>query len=113
MARILVTGANGFVGRYVCRAAGRAGHRVVGMGHGDWPEEVWRAWGLAEWLELDVALASLVAQAEAPDAIVHCAGSGAVGFSFANPAQDFGRTVATTLDVLEYIRTCSPETAFD
>ena len=39
---------------------------------------------------------------------MHCAGSGSVGFSFENPAQDFARTVATTVEVLEYLRTCAP-----
>jgi UDP-glucose 4-epimerase len=108
---ILVTGANGFIGRHVSRAASLEGHRVIGIGHGDWVEETWRRWGLSGWHELDVTLASLVAHAGTPDVIVHCAGSSSVGFSIENPAQDFERTVATTLEVLEYVRTCSPETA--
>lgn len=111
MSTILVTGANGFLGRHVSREAGAHGHRVVGIGHGDWAEDAWRQWGLSDWLELDVTLASLVAHAGKPDVIVHCAGSSSVGFSFENPAQDFERTVSTTLDVLEYIRTCAPETS--
>lgn len=111
MGTILVTGANGFLGRHVCRVASLAGHRVIGMGHGDWTEETWRRWGLSAWHKLDVTLASLVAHVGTPDLVVHCAGSSSVGFSLENPAQDFQRTVATTLDVLEYLRTCAPETA--
>jgi UDP-glucose 4-epimerase len=111
MSTILVTGANGFLGRHVCRIAARQGHRVIGIGHGDWVEETWRQWGLSVWHELDVTLASLVAHAGAPDLVVHCAGSSSVGFSFENPAQDFDRTVQTTVEVLEYIRTSAPETA--
>ncbi len=42
---------------------------------------------------------------------MHCAGSSSVGFSFENPAQDFERTVGTTLDVLEYLRTGAPRAA--
>jgi UDP-glucose 4-epimerase len=111
MSTILVTGANGFLGRHVSRVAAGQGHQVVGMGHGDWSEESWRHWGLSAWYELDVTLASLVAHAARPDLLVHCAGSSSVGFSFENPAQDFERTVGTTLDVLEYLRTSAPETA--
>jgi len=111
MSTVLVTGANGFLGRHVSRVAAVDGHRVIGMGHGDWVEETWRQWGLSVWHELDVTLASLVAHAGTPDILVHCAGSSSVGFSLENPAQDFERTVTTTLDVLEYMRTCAPETA--
>ena len=111
MSTILVTGANGFLGRHVSRVAAMQGHLVIGMGHGDWSEDTRRQWGLAAWHELDVTLASLVAHAGKPDVLVHCAGSSSVGFSFENPAQDFERTVGTTLDVLEYLRTCAPETA--
>jgi UDP-glucose 4-epimerase len=111
MITVLVTGANGFLGRHVSRLAAGQGHRVVGIGHGDWSEDVWRQWGLSVWHELDVTLASLVAHAGKPDVVVHCAGSSSVGFSLENPAQDFERTVVTTLDVLEFMRTCAPETA--
>ena len=110
MSTVLVTGANGFLGRHACRVAAMHGHHVVGMGHGDWAEETWRQWGISVWHELDVTLASLVAHAGKPDVLIHCAGSSSVGFSFENPAQDFERTVVTTLDVLEFLRTCSPET---
>lgn len=111
MSTILVTGANGFLGRHVSRAAAAQGHHVIGMGHGDWTQDAWRAWGLSEWHELDVTLASLVAHAGKPAVLVHCAGSSSVGFSIENPAQDFERTVVTTLDALEYLRTCAPEAA--
>ena len=111
MRTILVTGANGFLGRHVCRAAARQGNLVIGLGHGDWMDETWRRWGLTAWHELDVTLASLVAHAGTPDVIVHCAGSSSVGFSIENPAQDFERTVATTVGVLEYLCTCAPGTA--
>ena len=108
---ILVTGANGFIGRHVSQAAALQGNQVIGIGHGDWTEETWRRWGLSAWHELDVTVASLLAHVRTPDLVVHCAGSSSVGFSFENPAQDFDRTVLTTVEVLEYIRTCAPETA--
>lgn len=111
MSTILVTGANGFLGRHVSRVAAMHGHHVIGLGHGDWAEDTWDQWGLSVWHELDVTVASLVAHVGTPDVLVHCAGSSSVGFSFDNPAQDFDRTVRTTVEVLEYMRTCAPETA--
>lgn len=111
MSTVLVTGANGFLGRHVSRAAAARGHHVIGIGHGDWTPDAWHRWGLSAWHELDVTLASLVAHAGAPDVLVHCAGSSTVGFSYENPKQDFERTVVTTAEVLEYLRTCAPDTA--
>lgn len=110
MARVVVTGAAGFLGRYVSRAAAARGDEVIGIGHGQLEEDDRNEIGLSQWHELDVTLASLIAHADRPDVIVHCAGSGSVGFSIENPAQDFDRTVSTTRDILEYIRTSSTHT---
>jgi UDP-glucose 4-epimerase len=46
-----------------------------------------------------------------PDVIIHCAGSGSVGFSMDHPFQDFQRTVSTTAAVLEFVRLQSPDSA--
>lgn len=105
---ILVTGAAGFIGRHVARAAGRAGNIVRGLGHGTWSRAEWREWGLADWHAADVTVDTLVSFAGEPDLIVHCAGSGSVAFSMAHPAQDFDRSVATMREVLEYARLHRP-----
>jgi UDP-glucose 4-epimerase len=106
----LVTGAYGFVGRHVSRAAAKAGHMVYGIGHGNWTRDEWRAWGLEDWRTDDVTLESLLTYGGMPDVICHCAGSGSVGFSMTHPQQDFSRTVVGTLAVLEFIRLSSPQT---
>lgn len=105
---VLVTGAHGFIGRYVARHYFSQKWKVVGIGHGQWSKNEWEEWGLERWHESDVTISSLAALNDTPDVIVHCAGSGSVGFSLEYPVEDFMRTVLTTQAVLEYIRGYSP-----
>ena len=112
MKRILVTGAHGFIGRYVARAYHAAGFYVIGIGHGTWSAAEARAWGIDEWHDADVNIDSLQSYAQDCETIIHSAGSGSVGFSLMHPMKDFERTVWTTHYVLEYIRVFSPKTRF-
>ena len=105
---VLITGAYGFVGRNACRHYAAAGWTVLGLGHGAWAREEWRRWGLTEWHGADVTLDALLTYAAEPDVIIHCAGSGSVGFSMTHPHQDFQRTVMSTLAVLEFARLHAP-----
>jgi UDP-glucose 4-epimerase len=105
---VVVTGANGFLGRHVARCLARQGHTVRGIGHGNWLREEWELWGLSEWQCADVTLQTLRQYAGEPAAILHCAGSGSVPFSIEDPLADFERTVETTAHVLEYVRTSAP-----
>lgn len=107
---VIVTGAHGFLGRYVAKTYGQAGFYVIGLGHGSWSASEAREWGVDEWHHADVDMDSLQRYASDVSIIIHCAGSGSVGFSLSNPMKDFERTVWTTHYVLEYIRTCSPKT---
>jgi len=105
---VLVTGANGFLGRHVARCFADRGRKVLGIGHGEWSQEEWELWGLSGWHTADVTLESLRQYAEEPALIVHCAGGGSVFFSIEDPIADFERTVVTTAHVLEYVRTAAP-----
>ena len=109
-AKVFVAGAHGFIGRHVARYFARHGHTVAGMGHGNWKPDEWRSWGLSEWRVSDISIEDLARYANTPDVIFHCAGSGSVAFSFSDPLADFHRTVTTTANVLEYVRTKSPTT---
>lgn len=102
--RVLITGAYGFIGRHVARHFAAAGWLVTGIGHGSWVRGEWGQWGIAEWHTADITLESLLTYAGQPDVVVHCAGSGSVGFSMRNPYQDFQRTVTTTAALLEFVR---------
>jgi UDP-glucose 4-epimerase len=105
---ILVTGAHGFLGRNVARLSSQRGYRVVGIGHGEWPQSEWESWGLSEWISSDVTLENLRQIEATPSVIVHCAGGGLVSYSIDHPIADFERTVVTTAHVLEYVRKYAP-----
>lgn len=105
----LVTGAHGAIGKAMARCLAAAGWNVAGIGHGQWDAGAAREWGLTSWHNGDVDLPGLRSLQLAPQLIVHCAGSGAVGASLTAPHTDFQRTVDTTAAVLEYLRADHPE----
>jgi UDP-glucose 4-epimerase len=108
--KVLVTGAHGFIGRHIARRFAQQGQFVIGMGHGSWPADEWRSWGLGAWHETNISSGALGQYANGPDVIIHCAGSGSVAGSFDDPLADFHRTVTTTANVMEYVRKLSPAT---
>ena len=101
--KVLVTGAAGFLGRYVARAASQKGSLVTGIGHGVLDQADQAAWGISKWHEADVTLEALM-DLDTFDVIFHCAGGASVAQSLADPLRDFRRTVDSTLAVLELIR---------
>ena len=105
---MLVTGASGFLGRHVARLLANRGYIVTGIGHGEWPEDDWKAWGLSAWHRDDVTMATLQQHAGVPAAVFHCAGGGSVAFANDSPLLDFKSTVETTAVVLEFVRVMAP-----
>lgn len=108
----VVTGAYGFLGRHVAKVFSDNGFSVTGLGHGTWTRSEWRQWGLSEWHPCNITMESLNTYVQQPDVVVHCAGSGSVGYSLTNPLQDYERTVSTTVTLLEFLRLHSPKTSF-
>lgn len=109
--RVLVTGAAGFLGRYLAREFCRAGYEVRGLGHGNLGPRERHAWGIGRWREGDISLAELTSvldEREPPDVIVHAAGGASVAASWSEPWRDFERTVASTAAVIEAARTRAP-----
>jgi UDP-glucose 4-epimerase len=102
----LVLGASGFIGRHVCAVFAQQGFRVHGVGHGHWARDEWARWGLSRWVSADIHLESLgeAAAGSAPRALVHCAGSGSVAYSYAAPLDDYHRSVSSTAALLEFAR---------
>jgi UDP-glucose 4-epimerase len=104
---IWITGCRGFIGRHLASWLSRQGHTVVGIGHGPWPPAEAQAWGVQRWLNGGIHasnLQQLLRDGGPPDYIFHLAGGSSVGASIANPYEDFTRTVATTAELLEWMR---------
>ena len=111
---VWVTGARGFIGRHVSKAYADAGHRVAGLGHGAWAEADHTRWGVADWRNGEVSAANLDAMTATlgpPDVVVHLAGGSAVGPSFAQPAEDFHRSVGAAAALADWMRLRAPGAA--
>lgn len=107
MANVWITGARGFIGRHLAKYLYDNGHKVAGLGHGSWMLESASYWGVSCWLNGNVNesnLQSLLEESGLPDVIYHLAGGSHVGSSFRSPAEDFGRTVDSTISLLEWVR---------
>ena len=101
---VLITGGYGFLGRAVAGKYKLNEYRVVGIGHGNWTKTVHEYFGFDDWYEAEISIHSLSCLQDKFDVIVHCAGNGSVGYSTANPFQDYQKSVEVTANLLEYIR---------
>ncbi len=112
MLNILITGAHGFIGKHLARWLAQQGHQVSGLGHGIWPVAEAASWGVSHWLNGDIQSGNLRLLQQAggtPDVVYHLAGGSSVGVAIANPREDFFRTVATTAELLEWLRVDAPQ----
>lgn len=108
-----ITGAHGFVGRHLSSYLNKQGHLIAGLGHGAWPRDEARDYGVNYWINGDISqpnLDQLATNAGKPDFIFHLAGGSSVYFSLQTPEEDFRRTVDSTIQLLEWIRLHSPDT---
>ncbi|MBU1325369.1 MAG: SDR family oxidoreductase [Alphaproteobacteria bacterium] len=107
---VWITGARGFIGRHLAAQLAGSGRRVVGLGHGAWPDA--GRWGIARWLNGDIApdnLGQLAHDEGRPAAVFHLAGGSSVGAAIAAPREDFKRTVEATAALCDWLRLESPE----
>ena len=108
---VWITGANGFIGRYLAQELAEAGYAVHGIGHGAIHDSDRTRLGLKTWLNGEIDAANLNALAVAhgtPSKIFHLAGGSSVGLSIAQPFEDFSRTVTSTARLLEWLRGSAP-----
>ena len=104
--RVLVTGADGFVGRHLCKVFRNHGDEVFEMRG---PSDV--ADGNGIW-SIDLTNGEAIARAVAeckPEGIVHLAGASSVAQSHASPAQTFTVNAVGTVNVLDAVRSKAPK----
>ncbi len=107
--KILITGAKGFIGSNVAKHFKSLGYVTYGLDHGSLSIEESKEIGLDFWKKDDISIKAILELEQTFDVIVHCGGSGSVGFSLEHPYNDFKKTVEGTLEVLEYMRLYNPK----
>lgn len=125
--KILVTGGAGMVGAHAAEYWAAKGHQVTVLDNlmrsqlfGSQRESVeynWRTLQRLPGIRLikgDVRSAADLEEAlgDGVDAVLHAAGQPGVGFSVAEPGEDFSINALGTLQVLEALRQRSPQAAF-
>ena len=109
MKKVLITGAKGFLGSHSAKFFKSLGYTTYGIGHGDLLVNECKLLGLDYWYKSDVSIEAIKDIGIIFDLVIHCGGSGSVGFSVEHPYDDFKKTVDGTLEVLEYIRNYNPK----
>ena len=110
--RLLITGASGFIGRYLCDSAVSAGHEVLGTYYA---ESELSARGLpragVRWTRLDMqdrdGVARLVAEYR-PDGVFHLAAQAYAQKAWRDPADTFRTNVLGTIHFYEALREHPP-----
>jgi len=101
---VLITGAAGFLGRYVTRQFASEGWRVIGVDVVP-PESLhMRPGATYHQLSLPNPILGELLAAERPRACVHCAGRASVPLSMEDPAADFRDNTVLTFELLEALR---------
>jgi UDP-glucose 4-epimerase len=109
---VLVTGAAGFLGRYVSRHFSEQGWNVIGIDNV--PAENAPLSDLSTYHSMklpDAALTDFLRK-NSPNVCIHCAGSASVGLSVTDPARDFYINTVLTFEMLNALRLHAPQCQF-
>ena len=110
--KALITGAAGFLGRFVSRHFAERGWMTLGIDNTP-PENAPLA-NLSAYYQLhlpDKKLISILRENQ-PDTCIHCAGRSSVAWSFSDPASDFLSNAVLPLEILEACRIHAPGCRF-
>ena len=108
MKKALITGMNGFVGKYLQKVLQAQGYTVAGT---YLPTSGLRAMG-ADYYPVDLLQSQQIAeviQTYQPDEIYHLAGQSSVALSWAKPAMTMDINVNGTINLLEAVRQYKPD----
>ncbi len=106
--KVLVTGANGFIGDAVTKELVATGHDVIACVRSIvLPQAASRRFYCGEMSGLDF---QQYLRDEKPDYVVHCAGAASVGASIASPGQDYASNVVLTRNLYACIAVARPST---
>ncbi|MDA8221052.1 MULTISPECIES: GDP-mannose 4,6-dehydratase [Desulfosporosinus] len=97
----LITGVNGFVGKYLAKELQEKGYSVsgIGMGQFDLPDVQYKEVNITDQIALERAMKEL-----RPDMIFHLAGVASVGHSWLDPKASFEVNVIGTINLLESLK---------
>ncbi len=98
---VLILGAGGFLGRYLCREGKIRGWRVVGVGRKIPTDSECDDFLAGDLLELDL---QRLLRKTSPECIINAAGASSVSDSFSHPYRDFQQNVEVQAKILEGIR---------
>ncbi|MBD1916315.1 MULTISPECIES: NAD-dependent epimerase/dehydratase family protein [Cyanophyceae] len=109
---VLVTGAAGFIGRYVVRYFMEQGWAVVGIDN-SLPENAPLS-NLTVYHRLQLPDSNLktIFQETSPQVLIHCAGRASVGLSVKDPEADFYGNTVLTFELLNALRLHAPQCRF-
>lgn len=99
--RALITGVNGFVGKYLVRELQEKGYSVSGIGIGaiDLPGVYYKEVNILDRIELEQAVVELN-----PDVVFHLAGMASVSHSWRDPKASIEVNVIGTINLLESLK---------
>ena len=109
---VLVTGASGFIGRYIVRYFMEQGWTVIGIDNSP-PENAPLA-NLTTYHQLQLPNSDLkhILQETPTKVLIHCAGRASVGLSVKEPKADFYGNTVLTFELLNALRLHAPQCRF-